>query len=47
MVQIDKSLAWKREYHTASLTLLMLNLDKDTLIAELKHKLGLISTIKN
>lgn len=47
MVQIDKSLAWKRESHTASFTLLMWNLDKDTLIAELKHKLALISTIKN
>jgi hypothetical protein len=47
MVLIDKSLAWKRESHTASFTLLMWNLDKDTLIAELKHKLALISTIKN
>ena len=47
MVQIDKSLAWLRESHTASFTLLMWNLDKDTLITELKHKLALISTIKN
>lgn len=47
MVQIDKSLAWKRESHTASFTILMWNLDKDTLVTELKHKLALISTIKN
>lgn len=29
------------------ITLLMLNLDKETLIIELKHKLALISTIKH
>lgn len=47
MVQIDKNLAYKRESHTASFTLLMYNLSKDELIVELKHKLALISTIKN
>jgi hypothetical protein len=47
MVQIDKNLAYKRESHTASFTLLMYNLSKDDLIVELKHKLALISTIKN
>ena len=40
MVQIDKSLEYKRESHTASFTLLMWNLSKDDLIAELKHKLA-------
>ena len=29
MVQIDKNLAYKRESHTASFTLLMYNLSKD------------------
>lgn len=47
MVQIDKNLAYKRESHTASFTLLIYNLSKDDLIVELKHKLALISTIKN
>lgn len=47
MVQIDKNLAYKRESHTASFTILMYNLSKDDLIVELKHKLALISTIKN
>lgn len=47
MVQIDKNLAYKRESHTALFTLLMYNLSKDDLIVELKHKLALISTIKN
>lgn len=47
MVQIDKNLAYKRESHTASFTLLMYNLSKDDLIVEIKHKLALISTIKN
>ena len=47
MVQIDKNLAYKRESHTASFTLLMYNLSKDDLIIEIKHKLALISTIKN
>lgn len=47
MVIIDKDLAYKREFHTASFTLLMYNLSKDDLINELKHKLALISTIKN
>jgi len=47
MVQIDKNLTYKRESHTASFTILMYNLSKDDLIVELKHKLALISTIKN
>lgn len=47
MVQIDKNLMYKRESHTASFTLLMWDLSKDELIMELKHKLALISTIKN
>jgi hypothetical protein len=47
MVQIDKNLAYKRESHTASFTILMWNFSKDELISELKHKLALISTIKN
>lgn len=47
MVQIDKNLIHKRESNDASFTLLMYNLSKDDLIKELKHKLALISTIKN
>jgi hypothetical protein len=47
MVLIDKNLTYKRESNTASFTLLMYNLSKDDLIIELKHKLALISTIKN
>jgi len=47
MVQIDKNLAYKRESQNASFTLLMWDFPKDELIKELKHKLALISTIKN
>lgn len=47
MVQIDKSLAYLRESNNASFTLLMWNFSKDELVSELKHKLALISTIKN
>lgn len=47
MVQIDSSLLYKRESQNASFTLLMWDLSKEELIKELKHKLALISTIKN
>ncbi len=47
MVQIDKNLAYKRESQNAAFTLLMWELSKEELITELKHKLALISTIKN
>jgi hypothetical protein len=47
MVQIDKNLAWKRESQSSAFTILMWNLSKDNLILELKHRLALISTIKN
>jgi hypothetical protein len=47
MVCIDKNLAWKRESQDGAFTILMWNLSKDELISELKHKLALISNIKN
>lgn len=47
MVHIDKSLEYLRESQNASFTILMWNLSKDELILKLKHKLALISTIKN
>lgn len=47
MVKIDKNLEWNRESLDGAFTILMYELDKDELIKELKHKLGLISKIKN
>ena len=47
MVQIDKNLIWKRESNDGAFTILMYDTSKDELINELKHKLALISNIKN
>ena len=47
MVNIDKNLEYVRESQDSAFTLLMYELSKDDLINELKHKLALISNIKN
>ena len=47
MINIDKSLQWIRESQNSAFTILMWDLSKDDLISELKHKLALISNIKN
>ena len=47
MVNIDKSLEWVRESQESAFTILMWEISKDDLINELKHKLALISNIKN
>lgn len=47
MVIIDKDLKNIRENQDSAFTILMWNISKDNLILELKHKLALISNIKN
>ena len=47
MVCINKELAWKRESQSSAFTILMWDFSKDELVGELKHKLALISNIKN
>ena len=47
MVNIDKSLEFIRESQDSAFTILMLEISKDDLISELKHKLALLSNIKN
>lgn len=47
MVNIDKSLQWIRESQDSAFTILLWDISKDDLIIELKHKLALISNIKN
>lgn len=47
MVNIDKNLEYIRESQDGAFTILMCELSKDDLINELKHKLALISNIKN
>ena len=47
MVNIDKSLEWVRESLDSAFTIIIWDISKDELITELKHKLALISNIKN
>lgn len=47
MVIIDKELGKIKETQDSAFTILMWDLSKDDLISELKHKLALISNIKN
>lgn len=47
MVNIDKNLQWVREAQDSAFTILMYDISKDDLINELKHKLAVISNIKN
>jgi hypothetical protein len=47
MVNIDKSLEFVRESQDSAFTILMWEISKDDLVGELKHKLALISNIKN
>lgn len=47
MVNIDNNLKYKRESQDSAFTILMWEISRDELISELKHKLSLISNIKN
>ena len=47
MVNIDKSLQWIRESQDSAFTILLWDMSKDDLIIQIKHKLALISNIKN
>jgi hypothetical protein len=47
MVNIDKNLQWIRESQDSAFTILMWEISKDDLVNELKHRLALISNIKN